>query len=201
MMWLQPNWAFHPHACCPNATALFARVVSAPPPPPPPSPPRPDTHARAHTPHVTSARQGHAHGQQCDLSHHRARPASMLALLRSAQCHDRTMNDSSGGRVADCEPMANVPLSDLVDAYCAPPAFATSQRVFWLFTTGGGRPLTCGAAGWGWRWSSPSPVNQLPCNPARNLRKCLLLHPATPYYPSPRGKFHTRGNIWCFTVG
>ena len=33
------------------------------------------------------------------------------------------------------------------------------------------------------------------------LRKCLLLHPATPYYPSPRGKFHTRGNIWSFTVG
>ena len=26
-------------------------------------------------------------------------------------------------------------------------------------------------------------------------RKRQLLHPATPYYPSPRGKFHTRGNI------
>ena len=34
-----------------------------------------------------------------------------------------------------------------------------------------------------------------------SLRKCLLLHPATPYYPSTRGKFHTRGNIWSFTVG
>ena len=33
------------------------------------------------------------------------------------------------------------------------------------------------------------------------LRKCQLLHPATPYYPFPRGKFHTRGNIWSFTVG
>ena len=31
--------------------------------------------------------------------------------------------------------------------------------------------------------------------------KCQLLHPATPYYPFPRGKFHTRGNIWSFTVG
>ena len=34
-----------------------------------------------------------------------------------------------------------------------------------------------------------------------HLRKCLLPHPATPYYPSPRGKFHTRGNIWSFAVG
>ena len=33
------------------------------------------------------------------------------------------------------------------------------------------------------------------------LRKCLLLHPATPYYPFPRGKFHTGGNVWSFTVG
>ena len=33
------------------------------------------------------------------------------------------------------------------------------------------------------------------------LRKCLLLHPATPYYTCPRGKLHTRGNIWSFTVG
>ena len=33
------------------------------------------------------------------------------------------------------------------------------------------------------------------------LRKCLLLHPATPYYPSPRGKSHTRGNIGSCTVG
>ena len=32
-------------------------------------------------------------------------------------------------------------------------------------------------------------------------RKCLLLHPATPYYPSPRGKFHTRGNMWSCTAG
>ena len=31
--------------------------------------------------------------------------------------------------------------------------------------------------------------------------KFQLLHPATPYYPFPRGKFHTRGNIWSFTVG
>ena len=33
------------------------------------------------------------------------------------------------------------------------------------------------------------------------LRKGQLLHPATPYYPFPRGKFHTKGNIWSFTVG
>ena len=31
--------------------------------------------------------------------------------------------------------------------------------------------------------------------------KFQLLHPAAPYYPFPRGKFHTRGNIWSFTVG
>ena len=36
---------------------------------------------------------------------------------------------------------------------------------------------------------------------AANQRKCQLLHPATPYYPFPRGKFHTRGNIWGFTMG
>ena len=30
--------------------------------------------------------------------------------------------------------------------------------------------------------------------------KCQLLHPATPHYPFPRGKFHTRGNMWGFTV-
>ena len=33
------------------------------------------------------------------------------------------------------------------------------------------------------------------------LHKCLLLHPATPYQPSPRGKFHARGNMWSFAVG
>ena len=33
------------------------------------------------------------------------------------------------------------------------------------------------------------------------LRKGQLLHPAAPYYPSPRGKFHTGGNTWSFTVG
>ena len=38
-------------------------------------------------------------------------------------------------------------------------------------------------------------------NHSMQLRKCLLLHPATPCYPSPRGKFHTRSNIWSFTVG
>ena len=27
------------------------------------------------------------------------------------------------------------------------------------------------------------------------------LHPPPPYYPFPRGKFHTRGNMWGFTVG
>ena len=27
------------------------------------------------------------------------------------------------------------------------------------------------------------------------------LHLATPYYPLPRGKFHTRGNVWGFAVG
>ena len=32
-------------------------------------------------------------------------------------------------------------------------------------------------------------------------RKCQLLHPATPYYPFPREKFHTRGSTWGFTVG
>ena len=31
--------------------------------------------------------------------------------------------------------------------------------------------------------------------------KCQLLHPAPPYYPFPRGKFHTRSNIWSLTVG
>ena len=31
--------------------------------------------------------------------------------------------------------------------------------------------------------------------------KSQLLHPATPYYPFPRVKIHTRGNIWSFTVG
>ena len=31
--------------------------------------------------------------------------------------------------------------------------------------------------------------------------KSQLLHPATPYYPFPRVKNHTRGNIWSFTVG
>ena len=31
--------------------------------------------------------------------------------------------------------------------------------------------------------------------------KRQLLHPATPYYPSPRGNIHTMGNIWSFTVG
>jgi len=36
---------------------------------------------------------------------------------------------------------------------------------------------------------------------ATSQGKCQLLHPATPYYPSPRGKFHTRGNIWSFAVG
>ena len=25
---MQPNWAFHAHSCCPNATALFARVAN-----------------------------------------------------------------------------------------------------------------------------------------------------------------------------
>ena len=39
------------------------------------------------------------------------------------------------------------------------------------------------------------------------LRRCLcqgksqLLPPAPPYYPFPRVKIHTRGNIWSFTVG
>ena len=33
------------------------------------------------------------------------------------------------------------------------------------------------------------------------LRKGQLLHPATLYYPFPRGKVHTRGNIWSLTVG
>ena len=28
-----------------------------------------------------------------------------------------------------------------------------------------------------------------------------LLPPAPPYYPFPRGKIHTRCNIWSFTVG
>ena len=31
--------------------------------------------------------------------------------------------------------------------------------------------------------------------------KSQLLPPAPPYYPFPRGKFHTRGNIWSFTAG
>ena len=31
--------------------------------------------------------------------------------------------------------------------------------------------------------------------------KFQLLSPAPPYYPFPRGKAHTRGNIWSFTVG
>ena len=31
--------------------------------------------------------------------------------------------------------------------------------------------------------------------------KSQLLPPAPPYYPFPRGKIHTRGNIWSFTVG
>ena len=31
--------------------------------------------------------------------------------------------------------------------------------------------------------------------------KSQLLPPAPPYYPIPRGKTHTRGNIWSFTVG
>ena len=31
--------------------------------------------------------------------------------------------------------------------------------------------------------------------------KIQLLPPAPPYYPFPRGKIHTRGNIWSFTVG
>ena len=31
--------------------------------------------------------------------------------------------------------------------------------------------------------------------------KFQLLPPAPPYYPFPRGKIHTRGNIWSFTVG
>ena len=31
--------------------------------------------------------------------------------------------------------------------------------------------------------------------------KFQLLPPAPPYYPIPRGNFHTRGNIWSFTVG
>ena len=30
--------------------------------------------------------------------------------------------------------------------------------------------------------------------------KFQLLPPAPPYYPFPRGKIHTRGNIWGFTV-
>ena len=34
---------------------------------------------------------------------------------------------------------------------------------------------------------------------SRKDRKCQLLHPATPHYPFPRGKFHTRGNT--YTVG
>ena len=33
------------------------------------------------------------------------------------------------------------------------------------------------------------------------LCKCQLLHPAPPYYPFPRGKVHTKGNAWGFTVG
>ena len=37
--------------------------------------------------------------------------------------------------------------------------------------------------------------------PALKQGKCQLLHPATSCYPFPRGKFHTRGNIWFFTVG
>ena len=36
---------------------------------------------------------------------------------------------------------------------------------------------------------------------ALSLRKCQLLHPAPPYYPCPREKFHTMGNTWDFTVG
>ena len=40
------------------------------------------------------------------------------------------------------------------------------------------------------------------CHQAGTVQgKCQLLHPATPYYPFPRGKFHTMGNIWSFTVG
>ena len=31
--------------------------------------------------------------------------------------------------------------------------------------------------------------------------KSQLLPPVTPYYPFPRVKIHTRGNIWSFTVG
>ena len=32
--------------------------------------------------------------------------------------------------------------------------------------------------------------------PKKGQGECQLLHPATPYYPFPRGNFHTRGNIW-----
>ena len=32
-------------------------------------------------------------------------------------------------------------------------------------------------------------------------RKSQLPPPAPPYYPFPRGKIHTRGNVWSFTVG
>ena len=35
----------------------------------------------------------------------------------------------------------------------------------------------------------------------RTQRKYQLLHPAPPYYPFPRRKVHTMGNIWGFTVG
>ena len=31
--------------------------------------------------------------------------------------------------------------------------------------------------------------------------KSQLLPPAPPYYPFPRGKVHTRGSLWSFTVG
>ena len=37
--------------------------------------------------------------------------------------------------------------------------------------------------------------------PTGKQRKRQLPHPAPPHYPFPGGKFHTRGNIWSFTVG
>ena len=34
-----------------------------------------------------------------------------------------------------------------------------------------------------------------------NIGKSQLLPPAPPYYPFPRVKIYTRGNIWRFSVG
>ena len=68
------------------------------------------------------------------------------------------------------------------------------------------RPSVCGCgtntgAPYGFGWENVPCSHETWRHMPGVLRKRQLLHPAPPYYPFPRGNFHTRGNIRGFTVG